>query len=137
MYFEKTDTNPRDRTYPCPCRRAANLVPIYLTDAYGCDRCPQMFVLNEEGKLVEQLTAGYPDARTWRWSGAQWKLVNPPRRSESHFMRTLAPLLILVVGWLLVGQWLIAPFAWLYWFLGAIIVAFVLPTINAYWGRRR
>lgn len=137
VYFEKTTTKTGDQTYPCPCRRGAKLVPIYLTDAYGCDRCPQMFVLNEEGKLVEQLTAGYPYARAWRWTGEQWKMIYPARPGEYHVMRILAPLLLLIMGWFLFGQWLIAPFSWLYWFVGVLAITFVLPMINAHFGRRR
>ncbi|MBE9028179.1 hypothetical protein IQ266_00225 [filamentous cyanobacterium LEGE 11480] len=132
MYFEKTTAS----DYPCPCRREARLVPIYLTEAYGCDRCPQMFVLNQEGKLVEQLTAGYPDARAWRWTGEQWKMIYPPPIQENHFIRAIVSLAILLLGWFLMRQWLIPPFSWLYWVVGITIITLVMPALYARWRRR-
>ncbi len=138
MYSEKTHPlPPGDRAYPCPCRRQANLVPIYLTEAFGCDRCPQMFVLQADGKLVEQITGGYPQPCTWRWIGTHWQMVHPVLPPEQALIRTLAPLLILVVGWFLVGQWLVAPFSWLYWVGGMLVVILVLPWLSRRFGRRR
>jgi hypothetical protein len=121
--------------YPCPCRRQANLVPIYLTNAFGCDRCPQMFVVNDEGCLVEQLTGGYPYARAWRWTGQQWKMLQPS--SETNILGFLALLALLVGGWFVLGQWLISPLKWLYWIIGILVVTFVLPTIQSRFHHRR
>ncbi|MGC1248992.1 MAG: hypothetical protein WA865_22475 [Spirulinaceae cyanobacterium] len=58
--------------YPCPCRRKGHLLPITLTDAFGCDRCQQIFVVEENGKVLEQLSTGYPSKRSWRWTGNRW-----------------------------------------------------------------
>ncbi|MFE4107481.1 hypothetical protein [Almyronema epifaneia] len=60
--------------YPCPCRRRGRIVPIALTEAFGCDRCQQIFVLREDGYVIEQLSTHYPYKRAWRWVGQQWTL---------------------------------------------------------------
>lgn len=60
--------------YPCPCRRSGNLKPITLTEAFGCDRCQQIFVVQENGYVIEQLSTHYPYKRAWRWTGQQWRL---------------------------------------------------------------
>ncbi|NJL85577.1 MAG: hypothetical protein HC886_05750 [Leptolyngbyaceae cyanobacterium SM1_1_3] len=60
--------------YPCPCRRRGRIVPIALTEAFGCDRCQQIFVLQEDGYVIEQLSTHYPYKRAWRWVGQQWTL---------------------------------------------------------------
>uniref|UniRef100_B8HLF6 Uncharacterized protein n=1 Tax=Cyanothece sp. (strain PCC 7425 / ATCC 29141) TaxID=395961 RepID=B8HLF6_CYAP4 len=59
-------------TYPCPCRRQGQLVPITLTEAFGCQRCQQIFVLKQDGCTIEQLSTTYPYKRTWYWNGHQW-----------------------------------------------------------------
>ena len=68
---QKIDQN---ADYPCPCRRNGRLKPITLTDAFGCDRCQQIFVVQEDGYVIEQLSTHYPYKRTWRWTGQQWRL---------------------------------------------------------------
>ena len=60
--------------YPCPCRRNGTLAPIALTEAFGCNRCQQIFVLKEDGYLLEQLSTHYPYKRVWYWTGKQWCL---------------------------------------------------------------
>lgn len=61
-------------SYPCPCRRSGHLQPITLTEAFGCDRCQHIFVLQEDGHVMEQLSTHYPYKRAWRWTGEQWRL---------------------------------------------------------------
>ena len=58
--------------YPCPCRRKGNLKPIVLTEALGCDRCQQIFVVKKDGQVIEQLSSIY-QAKSWRWTGNRWK----------------------------------------------------------------
>lgn len=63
--------------YPCPCRRRGRLVPITLTDAFGCDRCQHIFVVQENGHTIEQLVNHYPYKKIWRWTGHQWMTAHP------------------------------------------------------------
>jgi cellulose synthase/poly-beta-1,6-N-acetylglucosamine synthase-like glycosyltransferase len=58
--------------YPCPCRRKGNLKPIILTEALGCDRCQQIFVVKKDGQVIEQLSSIY-QKKSWRWTGNRWK----------------------------------------------------------------
>jgi len=90
--------------YPCPCRRKARLIPIVLTEALGCDRCPNVFVVKEEGDQVEQIAGLLLSRRTWRWTGQQWVI---PEASQPLFDRVLVCGLILLLGLLLYlpGQW--------------------------------
>jgi hypothetical protein len=63
--------------YPCPCRRPGELVPIALTDAFGCKLCQQIFVVKPGGYILEQLVS-YPDRQCWQWNGQQWQLLRRP-----------------------------------------------------------
>ncbi|URR36608.1 hypothetical protein NBE99_05595 [Thermosynechococcus sp. HN-54] len=61
-----------DASYPCPCRRQGELMPIALTEAFGCRRCQQIFVVRPDGYSIEQLATTYPYKRAWYWTGLQW-----------------------------------------------------------------
>ena len=65
----KIDLN---QDYPCPCRCRGRLHPIILTEALGCARCQQIFVLGDEGRTLEKLVTHYPYKQAWRWTGQQW-----------------------------------------------------------------
>jgi hypothetical protein len=75
--------------YPCPCRRKGRLLPIILTEAMGCDRCQQIFVVTDEEECIEQLTPSYPYKKKWRWNGKTWMLTQKPWQ-ESYFYLTLS-----------------------------------------------
>ncbi|HEY9817604.1 MAG TPA: hypothetical protein V6D20_17630 [Candidatus Obscuribacterales bacterium] len=77
--------------YPCPCRRHGQLKPITLTEAFGCDRCQQIFVVQENGYALEQLSSHYPYKKVWRWTGRQWSMVHP------SLARGYLPVLMLVI----------------------------------------
>lgn len=85
--------------YPCPCRRRGQLIPITLTDAFGCDRCQQIFVVEDNGHVLEQLSTTYPYKRAWRWMGNTWQVVRP-RLGESYLPVALGILFVLVIIWL-------------------------------------
>lgn len=73
--------------YPCPCRRKGNLKPIVLTEALGCDRCQQIFVVKKDGQVIEQLSSIY-QKKSWRWTGNRWK--NAYARWTQSSLSTLA-----------------------------------------------
>jgi hypothetical protein len=62
--------------YPCPCRRRGRITPIALTEAFGCNRCQQIFVVEDSGQVLEQLSGTYPYKKAWRWNGRQWRTAN-------------------------------------------------------------
>jgi len=85
---QKIDLN---EEYPCPCRRRGELKPIALTEAFGCTRCQQIFVVQDNGHAIEQLSTNYPYKRVWRWNGYQWNVVNP------SISKGYVPLTLLIV----------------------------------------
>lgn len=86
--------------YPCPsCRRRGRLVPITLTEAFGCDRCQQLFVVEDNGYVLEQLSTSYPYKRAWRWMGNRW-VVAQSRSGQSYIHLALGIVLILLIVWL-------------------------------------
>ncbi|MDX2099821.1 MAG: hypothetical protein SFW36_18735 [Leptolyngbyaceae cyanobacterium bins.59] len=85
--------------YPCPCRRRGRLVPITLTEAFGCNRCQQIFVVEENGYIIEQLSTTYPYKRSWRWTGHQWLVAHSAFR-ENYLPLALFVVIVLLVIWL-------------------------------------
>jgi hypothetical protein len=71
--------------YPCPCRRKGILLPIILTEAMGCDRCQNIFVVAEKEGYIEQLNPSYPYKKKWRWSGKRW-ISTQKYWQESYFL---------------------------------------------------
>jgi hypothetical protein len=81
--------------YPCPCRRRGQLTPIVLTEAFGCNRCQQIFVVQENGYVLEQLSTNYPYKRAWRWTGHQWNIAHA-NLGRGYFPLTLLILVGLI-----------------------------------------
>lgn len=100
MQSQKAQKIDLSSDYPCPCRRRGRLVPITLTEAFGCNRCQQIFVVEDNGYGIEQLSTTYPYKKTWRWTGQQWNIAHPNFR-ESYMPLLLALLVLFVVIFLL------------------------------------
>jgi len=96
---QKTHKIELNSDYPCPCRRRGHLTPIILTEAFGCSRCQQIFVVEEGGYVIEQLSTTYPYKRSWRWTGHQWNVVHPGL-GDSYLPLALGILLVLLSIWL-------------------------------------
>jgi hypothetical protein len=65
-----------DCEYPCPCHPNGKLQQIVLTEAFGCDRCQRIFVIQADGLTIEELAATYPYKRRYYWNGQRlsiWK----------------------------------------------------------------
>lgn len=77
--------------YPCPCHRRGHLTPIALTEAFGCNRCQRIFVVQESGYVIEELSTNYPYKRAWRWTGHQWSTASP------GLGRAYLPLTLLII----------------------------------------
>jgi hypothetical protein len=91
--------------------------------------------MNEEGCIVEQLTGGYPYARVWRWTGQQWKILQPS--SDRGVLLFLALLCSLVVGWFVLKRYLIWTPLWLYWGISMLVVIVLLPIFQSRFNHRR
>jgi hypothetical protein len=98
VYTHKSHKIDLTQEYPCPCRRRGRLEPITLTEAFGCNRCQQIFVVDEQGHTLEQLSTAYPK-RLWRWSGHQWLAVGQGLR-DSYLPIALGVTLVLLSIWL-------------------------------------
>jgi hypothetical protein len=90
------------QSYPCPCRRRGQLTQIALTEAFGCNRCQQIFVVEEGGYVLEELSTSYRYKRTWRWNGHQWDGVSPGF-SDSYVSIALVVILVLLITGLLLA----------------------------------
>lgn len=93
---QKIDLNTE---YPCPCRRRGALVPIALTEAFGCNRCQQIFVVEESGYVIEQLSTSYPYKKAWRWTGHRWNTANA-NLGEHYLPVALGLVLVPLLVWL-------------------------------------
>jgi hypothetical protein len=115
-------------TYPCPCRRQGELRPITLTDAFGCQRCQQIFVIKAEGHAIEELAAITPFRRSWYWNGRQWLLIRPSFVSQYWLFVLLFALLILIPVLsivIVIHLWKSAPLVliWVGVMIGVMLVA--------------
>lgn len=117
--------------YPCPCRRQGRLVPIALTEAFGCQRCQQIFVVKQDDySTIEQLSTSYPYRRTWYWNGHQWHTA---RRGwgEGYWFFTLG-LSLLVLMPLVIWLSLADPdIDVILWAIATLLIA-VVPALVAW-----
>lgn len=82
--------------YPCPCRRRGNLKPIVLMEAMGCDRCQQIFIVNTDDGVIEQVSTIY-QKKSWRWTGNRWKNAYARWSHSSLSLISLGVLILLVL----------------------------------------
>ncbi|MBD2325450.1 hypothetical protein [Alkalinema sp. FACHB-956] len=135
MYSQKPSKIELTEEYPCPCRRRAKLVPITLTEAFGCEHCQNIFVVAPEGDQIEQLSGLYTARRSWRWTGEQWALIYPGRDS---YLITVASLLgVLLLAWILVIRYLPASIVTLFCIVSAFLLMVVLPAVRSWFSNRR
>lgn len=91
MQSHKTQKIDLTADYPCPCHRRGHLKPIALTEAFGCNRCQRIFVVQEGGYVIEELSTNYPYKRAWRWTGHQWSAAG------SSLGRGYLPLVLVII----------------------------------------
>ncbi len=129
---QKIDLNTE---YPCPCRRRGHLLPITLTEAFGCDRCQQIFVVEENGQVIEQLSSSYPYKRAWRWTGHRWIAAHHGLR-ESYLPVALGIILVLLIVWLPLALRSPSGLSIIFWAILAVLLA-VLPALMVWLAYRR
>lgn len=90
-----------DQSYPCPACKQGSLVPITLTEAWGCDRCKQIFEQRKgEANTVAKLSTPYHRQRTWQWNGRQWlasSTLDQPKAFNSLLVITLLVCLLWII----------------------------------------
>jgi hypothetical protein len=80
-----------DREYPCPCHPNGKLQQIVLTEAFGCDRCQRIFVMQADGLTIEELAATYPYKRRYYWNGQRLSIMRSVSdRNYWTFLRWLS-----------------------------------------------
>ena len=121
--------------YPCPCRRRGRLIQITLTEAFGCDRCQQLFVVEDNGYVLEQLSTSYPYKRAWRWMGNRWS-VSQPRFEQSYLPVAFGIILVLLIVWLPLALRSSNSANILVWAMVTVLIA-VLPAMMVWLNYRR
>lgn len=125
--FLKLDLN---NEYPCPCPKQGRLSPIFLTEAFGCDRCQQIFAVEDNGQLLEQLSSGYPYKRGWRWTGQRWVAVHQGR-TTTYLPVLMGMLLVLLVVWLPIALHSPASLSMIFW-IGMALLLMLLPLLASW-----
>jgi hypothetical protein len=130
----KIDLN---REYPCPCRRQGKLLPIILTEAMGCDRCQQIFVLTEDQQFIEEVSSSYPYKKVWRWTGKNWRsLYNSWRYREAYLTFSIVIILGLGLVWLPLALRWAGNVKIIFWFIIGVLIA-IFPAIIVWLAYRR
>jgi hypothetical protein len=106
-----------------------------LTEAFGCDRCQQLFVVEENGYVLEQLSTNYPYKRAWRWLGNRW-YVAQPRFEQSYLPVAFGIILVLLIVWLPLALRSPNNANILVWAMVAVLLA-VLPALMVWLTYRR
>ena len=135
MQPQKPDKIDLNMEYICPCRRNGQLIPITLTEAFGCDRCQQIFVVEENGYVLEQLSTTYPYKRAWRWKGNNWQIVQP-RLGQNYLPIALSIIFVLVIIWLPLALRLANSSNIIAWTIVAVLLV-ILPALMVWLTYRR
>lgn len=85
--------------YPCPRCKRGRLQAIVLTEAFGCDRCSQIFGLSPDNLVIEQLSTSYPYKKAWQWTGMHWR-DQSRSLSDNYFPLILVALALIPPVWL-------------------------------------
>ncbi|MEB3230090.1 MAG: hypothetical protein VKJ64_03705 [Leptolyngbyaceae bacterium] len=112
---------------------------ITLTDALGCERCQEIFVLHEDGYLLEGLKTAYPYPKKWYWTGTQWTIKSPPQQWFQVFpvMRliTIALLFALLVVFISLILPIVLPLSYGWWiFVLGMVIGFSIIFLNRFQG---
>lgn len=99
VHSQKSQKIDLTQDYPCPCRRKGRLTSIALTEAFGCNRCQHIFVVEDNGHVLEQLSGTYPYKKAWRWNGHQWNTASSGL-ADSYLPVALGITLIMLIIWL-------------------------------------
>lgn len=136
MHSQKSQKIDLNVDYPCPCpRRRGRLIPITLTEAFGCDRCQQLFVVEDNGYVLEQLATSYPYKRAWRWTGNRWSVAQP-RLGQSYIPVALLVIFGLLIVWLPLALRSPSGANIIVWSMVAVLLA-VLPALMVWLTYRR
>ena len=120
------------RAYPCPVCRQGRIEPIALTEAWGCNRCRQIFERRAESNTIGKLSTPHHRQRNWRWNGNQWVLGAQPVKSRAS--NAFTALTIGFLMWVLLSRLSLSAISST--FLLGIVVA-VLLLVVMFWVLRQ
>ena len=103
-----------------------------LTEALGCQRCQQIFVIKENGQVIEQLSSIY-HKKAWRWTGNRWINAHRGWRKDSLSLALIAATAIAVTSVIilpLILQWLTTR-SFIFWTI-VLLVLIVLMLLTIY-----
>jgi hypothetical protein len=106
-----------------------------LTEAFGCNSCQQIFVLEEEGYVLEQLPTHNPYKRSWHWNGHHWQTTDNNSR-ESYLSVAILVILMLLVIWLPLALQLPQGANIVPWAILAVLLA-IFPALMVWLAYRR
>lgn len=130
MHPQKTQKIDLSKEYPCPCCRRGRLKSIVLTEAFGCDRCQKIFVIQDSGYVLEQLSTTYPYKRAWQWTGQQWNLEHS-KFNRSYIPLTLVIMLAFIVALLLLRALQLSAASGTFW--QAVMVFALIALLIVLW----
>lgn len=111
-------------------------MPITLTEAFGCNRCQQIFVVEQNEQVIEQLSTNYPYKKAWLWTGNRWHRAHN-RIRESYLPVSICIILMeLIVGLILAPYLPPDPKIIVVFTLVAVLLA-LLPTLWQWLAYRR
>ena len=90
-------------SYPCPCCKRGKISVIALTEAFGCDRCQQIFVMEANEQTIKQLSNSYGIEGFWQWTGNRWKNVNKSNWKQSYLPVAICTIFIPAMVFLILG----------------------------------
>jgi hypothetical protein len=123
------------QSYPCPCRRRGQLTQIALTEAFGCNRCQQIFVVEGGGYVLEELSTSYRHKRAWRWNGHQWQGASSGF-GDSYLSIALGIVLTMLIIGLLLTLGSPGNSGPMFWVIVLLLLA-LLPTLMVLLAYRR
>ncbi len=135
MQHQKAQKIDLTQNYPCPCRRRGQLTQIALTEAFGCNRCQQIFVVEEGGYVLEELSTSHRYKRTWRWNGHQWNGATSGF-GESYLSIVLGVILVLLIIGFLLALNASANAGMVFWAVVLLLLA-LLPALMVLLAYRR
>lgn len=110
-------------------------MPIILTEAFGCDRCQKIFVLQDNNQVIEQLSSTYPYKQMWRWTGFRWVTVHP-RIGETYLSVMVGIILLMLFVVLPLVLHSPASVSMIFW-IGIAVLVLILPVILFWLARGR
>jgi ribosomal protein L37AE/L43A len=129
VHLEDNQSLDFDKAYPCPSCRQGSLIPITLTEAWGCDRCKQIFE-KTEANTIGKLATPYHRQRTWRWNGKQW--VDSAQRLPADIIKSWSVITLLgALLWIGLSRIDVAPFL----IIG--ILALIILLVVMFWVLRQ